>query len=142
MILYSTTTIARIMNHVSFITARSANNTSTSGSSGRFGGVVLRLLRSSAATNTNTYNPAIICQPHLIIRSSPCYGFTSYQRFSSIAATPIVSSTSHPQTSSQLPELKTPRNVELWEELAAKELSKSSMTVNSLRTERITPVRI
>jgi hypothetical protein len=33
-----------------------------------------------------------------------------------------------------------PRNVELWEELASKELSKSNMTVDSLRTERVTPV--
>jgi hypothetical protein len=35
---------------------------------------------------------------------------------------------------------KKPRNVELWEELASKELSKSNMTVDSLRTERVTPV--
>jgi len=33
-----------------------------------------------------------------------------------------------------------PRNVELWEELASKELSKSSMTVDSLRSDRVTPV--
>ncbi|KAL7429139.1 hypothetical protein ACHAXH_002601 [Discostella pseudostelligera] len=34
---------------------------------------------------------------------------------------------------------KKTRNVELWEELASKELSKSNMTVDSLRTERVTP---
>ena len=33
-----------------------------------------------------------------------------------------------------------PRNVELWEELASKELSRSGMTVESLRSDRVTPV--
>lgn len=37
---------------------------------------------------------------------------------------------------------KKPKTVELWEELASKELAKSTMTVESLRTERVTPVRI
>ena len=33
-----------------------------------------------------------------------------------------------------------PHNVEQWERLATKELSKSSRSVDSLRTERVTPV--
>ena len=33
-----------------------------------------------------------------------------------------------------------PHNVEQWERLATKELSKSSKSVDSLRTERVTPV--
>ena len=35
-----------------------------------------------------------------------------------------------------------PHNVEQWERLATKELSKSSKSVDSLRTERVTPVSI
>ena len=35
-----------------------------------------------------------------------------------------------------------PHNVEQWERLATKELSKSSKSVYSLRTERVTPVSI
>jgi len=35
-----------------------------------------------------------------------------------------------------------PHNVEQWETLATKELSKSSKSVDSLRTERVTPVSV
>ena len=35
-----------------------------------------------------------------------------------------------------------PHNVEQWERLATKELSKSSKSVDSLRTERVTPVSV
>ncbi len=35
-----------------------------------------------------------------------------------------------------------PHNVELWEELATKELSGSKHTIDSLRADRVTPVRI
>jgi len=35
-----------------------------------------------------------------------------------------------------------PHNVEQWERLATKELSKSSKSVDSLRTERVTPVSL
>ena len=39
------------------------------------------------------------------------------------------------------PPYEKPHSVEHWEKLATKELSKSSKTVDSLRTERVTPVR-
>eukprot|EP00571_Detonula_confervacea_P008990 CAMPEP_0172314010 /NCGR_PEP_ID=MMETSP1058-20130122/21441_1 /TAXON_ID=83371 /ORGANISM="Detonula confervacea, Strain CCMP 353" /LENGTH=822 /DNA_ID=CAMNT_0013027759 /DNA_START=65 /DNA_END=2530 /DNA_ORIENTATION=+ len=42
-------------------------------------------------------------------------------------------------TSSAYPPYEKPRNVELWEKLATKELSKSSKTVDSLRADRVTP---
>ena len=35
-----------------------------------------------------------------------------------------------------------PHNIEKWERLATKELSKSSKSVDSLRTERVTPVSV
>lgn len=37
------------------------------------------------------------------------------------------------------PPYEKPKNVELWEKLATKELSKSTKTVDSLRTNRVTP---
>ena len=48
------------------------------------------------------------------------------------------STVAHPQSQPY----EKPRNVEQWEKLATKELSKSTKTVDSLRTERVTPVRI
>ena len=53
---------------------------------------------------------------------------------SSASASPSASASDPPTPYSK------PRNVELWEELASKELSRSGMTVESLRSDRVTPV--
>lgn len=54
----------------------------------------------------------------------------------------IIGSASHQSTVAHPPPppYEKPHNVEQWEKLAMKELSKSTKTVDSLRTERITPV--
>ena len=45
------------------------------------------------------------------------------------------------QSTAAYPPYEKPPNVEQWEKLATKELSKSTKTVDSLRADRVTPVR-
>mmetsp|Transcript_3368 Transcript_3368/g.5039 ORF Transcript_3368/g.5039 Transcript_3368/m.5039 type:complete len:202 (+) Transcript_3368:149-754(+) len=57
-----------------------------------------------------------------------------HQSSSTAAATPEAD-----EPSASYPPYKKPINVEQWETLATKELSKSNKTVDTLRTQRITP---
>ena len=60
----------------------------------------------------------------------------------STTATTTTASSSSSSSSQHDPPYEKPQSVEHWEQLATKELSKSSKTVDSLRTEQVTPVRI
>ena len=61
------------------------------------------------------------------ITSTPRCGDSSTKRYQSSSA------------ASAYPPYEKPQNVELWEKLANKELSRSKKTVDTLRTERVTP---
>lgn len=118
------------MSHRSLVAARSANANARRlivPSSSAAGGVSRTALRSFASYYSHL---------HGVFRNDRV-GCCRLKSTSSSAA-----ESSSTTSSSSHANYKKPRNVELWEDLASKELSKSNMTVDSLRTERVTPVSI
>lgn len=123
------------MNYRSIIAARSVNARLLPAAAGRQGQLHLSMPNVAAVGDGTT--PFLVEHEHYRHDSA-----TTIRRYNSIrfACCRFQSSAASPASSSHAPYVK-PRNVELWEELATKELSKSTMTVESLRTERVTPVR-
>ena len=123
------------MNYRSIIAARSVKARLLPAAAGRQGQLHLSMPNVAAVGDGTT--PFLVEHEHYRHDSA-----TTIRRYNSIrfACCRFQSSAASPASSSHAPYVK-PRNVELWEELATKELSKSTMTVESLRTERVTPVR-
>ena len=123
------------MNYRSIIAVRSVNARLLPAAAGRQGQLHLSMPNVAAVGDGTT--PFLVEHEHYRHDSA-----TTIRRYNIIrfACCRFQSSAASPSSSSHTTYVK-PRNVELWEELASKELSKSTMTVESLRTERVTPVR-
>ena len=121
------------MNYRSIIAARSVNARLLPAAAGRQGQLHMSMPNVAAVGDGTT--PFLVEHEHYRHDSA-----TTIRRYNRFVRCRFQSSVASPSSSSHSTYVK-PRNVELWEELASKELSKSTMTVESLRTERVTPVR-